>query len=79
MRRDSWGMRSLFLVTLLSLVALAGCASGAGAKASVKAHPIMGSRNLYVIYLLIAQTEEQDTLINVPPLQIVQTVSVNVN
>lgn len=223
MRRDTWGMRSLFLVTLLSLVALAGCASGAGAKASVKALPtatatsmpptqtpvpatatpssptvvsqvsftcpatvngssktfsdartgfsfsypvswtetqcrrtvtsdgattlnigqvfnvrviprtgmdalywvqsqkvadetvtatpitvqqameayqiqdnpgpntpqnrplaqarfiIMGSRNLYVIYPLIAQTEEQDTLINVPPLQIVQTVSVNVN
>ena len=39
MRRDTWGMRSLFLVTLLSLVALAGCASGAGAKASVKAPP----------------------------------------
>lgn len=40
---------------------------------------IMGSRNLYVIYTLIAQTEMQDTLIGVPPLQIVQTVSVNVN
>lgn len=40
---------------------------------------IMGSRNLYVIYTLIAQTETQDTLINVPPLQIVQTMSVNVN
>jgi hypothetical protein len=40
---------------------------------------IMGSRNLYVIYTLIAQTEMQDTLINVPPLQIVQTISVQVN
>lgn len=40
---------------------------------------MMGSRNLYVIYTLIAQTETQDTLINVPPLQIVQTISVNVN
>ncbi|HKV85253.1 MAG TPA: hypothetical protein VJN88_11905 [Ktedonobacterales bacterium] len=37
---------------------------------------IMGSRSLYVIYTLIAQTNMQDTLINVPPLQIVQTVSV---
>lgn len=37
---------------------------------------IMGSRNLYVIYTLIAQTETQDTLINVPALQIVQSISV---
>jgi hypothetical protein len=40
---------------------------------------MMGSRNLYVIYTLIAQTESQDTLINVPPLAIVQTVSVKVD
>lgn len=40
---------------------------------------IQGSRDLYVIYTLIAQTEMQDTLINVPPLQIVQTISVNVS
>jgi hypothetical protein len=40
---------------------------------------IMGSRDLYVIYTLTAQTESQDTLINVPPLTIVQTVSVKVD
>ncbi|MGH2485587.1 MAG: hypothetical protein ACRDHE_06215, partial [Ktedonobacterales bacterium] len=40
---------------------------------------IMGSRDLYVIYTLIAQTETQDTLMNVPPLTIVQTISVKMD